>query len=122
MFLKFLIFCFAFVSVLASRFHRRLSTVILATAMSFFAFVFSFIPTIQYYVLPVTSSTVSVSGRLSIGSGTVETVALDNATLFVVSGFNSYDYMAFYIFLVLLIICIVDLFMLGVKIFRRGEE
>ena len=122
MLLKFLIFCFAFVSVLVSRFHRRLSTVILATAMSFFAFVFSFIPTIQYYMLPATSSTVSVTGKLSIGSGTVETVALDNATLFVVSGFNLYDYMAFYIFLVLLIICIVDLFMLGVKVFRRGEE
>jgi hypothetical protein len=121
MLLKFLIFCFAFISVLASRFHRRLSTVILATAMSFFAFVFSFIPSIQYYMLPVTS-TVSVSQKLSVGGGTVETVALDNATLFVVSGFNLYDYMAFYIFLVLLIICIVDLFMLGAKVFRRGEE
>jgi hypothetical protein len=120
--LKFLIFCFAFVSVLISRFHRRLSTIILATAMSFFAFVFSFIPTIQYYILPVTSSTVSVSERLSIGGGTVESVPLDNATLFVVSGFNSYDYLAFYVFLVLLIICIVDLFMLGVRIYRRGEE
>jgi hypothetical protein len=122
MLLKFLIFCFAFVSILASRFHRQLSTVILATAMSFFAFVFSFIPTIQYYILPVNSSTALVSERLSVGSGTVETVALNNATLFVVSGFNSYDYMAFYIFLVLLIICIVDLFMLGVRIFKRGEE
>jgi len=122
MLLKFLIFCFAFISVLASRFHRRLSTVILATAMSFFAFVFSFIPSIQYYVLPISSSTTAISERLSVGGGTVETVALDNATLFVVSGFNSYDYMAFYVFLILLIICIVDLFMLGVKVFKRGEE
>jgi len=122
MLLKFLIFCFAFISVLASRFHRRLSTVILATAMSFFAFVFSFIPSIQYYVLPISSNTTAISERLSVGGGTVETVALDNATLFVVSGFNSYDYMAFYVFLILLIICIVDLFMLGVKVFKRGEE
>jgi hypothetical protein len=122
MLLKFLIFCFAFASVLASRFHRRLSTVVLATAMSFFAFVFSFIPAVQYYVLPVNSTTASIAERLSVGSGTVETVALDNATLFVVSGFNSYDYMAFYVFLVLLIICIVDLFMLGARIFKRGEE
>jgi hypothetical protein len=110
------------VSVLISRFHRRLSTVILATAMSFFAFVFSFIPTVQYYILPVTSSTISTSEKLSVGGGTVESVSLDNATLFVVSGFNSYDYLAFYVFLVLLIICIVDLFMLAVRIYKRGED
>jgi len=118
--LKFLIFCFAIALVIAARFNRRLSTAIISTAMCFFAFAFSFVPTIQYFVVPVSGESISsVATELSVGSGIVEAVSVGNATLIVVSGFNTYDYLAFYIFLFLLIVCIVDLYMLIAEMVRR---
>jgi len=122
MILKFLIFCFAFVSILVSRFNRKLSSIILATILNFFAFVFSFTPTTWYFMLPVTERYEIISEQLSIGSGIVESVALGNATLYVVTGFNTYDYLAFYVFLSLLVLCIVDLFIAASNLLKKKEE
>jgi len=117
--LKFLIFCFAVAMVIVARFNRRLSTAILSAAMCFFAFAFSFTPTIHYFVVPVASEPMWVSDTLSVGSGMVETVSAGNVTLVVVSGFNTYDYLAFYVYLFLLVVSIIDLYMLATRVLRE---